>query len=110
MSSQRKITMELVRATIRQIVSEKPPKTGMNKHILIRTCITAINNTVCVVVLMAVYLAKKLSLSRYVYGMAVLWFGLLYIVGKAFQDHKEGAIMTCPSMAFANSILLSVVV
>ena len=60
---------------------------GMNKHILIRTCITAINNTVCVVALVAVYLAKEIEFEeRAIYGMAsiVVWLAVQRIVGKAF--------------------------
>ena len=60
---------------------------GMNKHILIRNCITAINNTVCVVALVAVYLAKEIEFEeRAIYGMAsvVIWLAVQRIVGKAF--------------------------
>ncbi len=60
---------------------------GMNKHILIRSCITAINNTVCVVALLAVYLAKEIEFEeRAIYGMAsvVVWLAVQRIVGKAF--------------------------
>ena len=60
---------------------------GMNKHILIRSCITAINNTVCVVALVAVYLAKEIEFEeRAIYGMAsvVVWLAVQRIVGKAF--------------------------
>ena len=59
---------------------------GMNKHILIRSCITAINNTVCVVALLAVYLAKEIEFEeRAIYGMAsvVVWLAVQRIVGKA---------------------------
>ena len=59
----------------------------MNKHILIRSCITAINNTVCVVALVAVYLAKEIEFEeRAIYGMAsvVVWLAVQRIVGKAF--------------------------
>ena len=71
----------------------------MNKHILIRSCITAINNTVCVVALVAVYLAKEIEFEeRAIYGMAsvVVWLAFSVLSVKPFQDHKEGAIMTCP--------------
>ena len=60
---------------------------GMNKHILIRICITAINNTVCVVALVAVYLAEEIEFEeRAIYGMAsvVVWLAVQRIVGKAF--------------------------
>ena len=60
---------------------------GMNKHILIRSCITAINNTVCVVGLVAVYLATEIEFEeRAIYGMAsvVVWLAVQRIVGKAF--------------------------
>ena len=59
----------------------------MNKYILIRSCITAINNTVCVVALVAVYLAKEIEFEeRAIYGMAsvVVWLAVQRIVGKAF--------------------------
>ena len=59
----------------------------MNKHILIRSCITAINNTVCVVALVAVYLAKEIEFEeRAIYAMAsvVVWLAVQRIVGKAF--------------------------
>ena len=60
---------------------------GMNKHILIRSCIMAINNMVCVVALVAVYLAKEIEFEeRAIYGMAsvVVWLAVQRIVGKAF--------------------------
>ena len=60
---------------------------SMNKHILIRSCITAINNTVCVVALVAVYLAEEIEFEeRAIYGMAsvVVWLAVQRIVGKAF--------------------------
>ena len=60
---------------------------GMNKHYLIRGCIIAINNTVCVVALLAVYLAKEIEFEeRAIYGMAsvVVWLAVQRIVGKAF--------------------------
>ena len=60
---------------------------GMNKRILIRSCVTAINNTVCVVGLVAVYLAKEIEFEeRAIYGMAsvVVWLAVQRIVGKAF--------------------------
>ena len=77
----------------------------MSKHILIHSCITAINNTVCVVALVAVYLAKEIEFEeRAIYGMAsvVVWLAVQRIVLKAFQDHKEGAIMTSPCIGSAN--------
>ena len=60
---------------------------GMNKHILIRSCITAINNTVCVVALVAVYTAKEIEFEeRAIYGMTsvVVWLAVQRILGKAF--------------------------
>ncbi len=59
----------------------------MNKHILIRSCIAAINNTVCVVGLVAIYLAKEIEFEeRAIYGMAsiVVWLAVQRIVGRAF--------------------------
>ena len=60
---------------------------GMNKHIFIRSCITAINNTVCVVALVAVYIAKEIEFEeRAIYGMTsvVVWLAVQRILGKAF--------------------------
>ena len=60
---------------------------GMNKHILIRSCITAINNTVCIVALVAVYLAREIEFEeRAIYGMAsvVVWLAVQRIVGRVF--------------------------
>ena len=59
----------------------------MNKHSFIRNCITAINNTICVVALVAVYIAKEIEFEeRAIYGMAsvVVWLAVQRIVGKAF--------------------------
>ena len=59
----------------------------MNKHILIRSCIAAINNTVCVVALVAIYLVKEIEFEeRAIYGMAsvVVWLAVQRIVGRAF--------------------------
>ena len=36
----------------------------MSKRIFIRSCITAINNTVCVVALVAVYIAKEIEFEE----------------------------------------------
>ena len=70
-----------------KLSQNNPQRQGMNKHILIRSCITAINNTVCVVALVAVYLAKEIEFEeRAIYGMAsvVVWLAVQRIVGKAF--------------------------
>ena len=70
-----------------KLSQDKHQRQGMNKHILIRSCITAINNTVCVVALVAVYLAKEIEFEeRAIYGMAsvVVWLAVQRIVGKAF--------------------------
>ena len=70
-----------------KLSQNKYQRQGMNKHILIRSCITAINNTVCVVALVAVYLAKEIEFEeRAIYGMAsvVVWLAVQRIVGKAF--------------------------
>ena len=70
-----------------KLSQNKHQRQGMNKHILIRSCITAINNTVCVVALVAVYLAKEIEFEeRAIYGMAsvVIWLAVQRIVGKAF--------------------------
>ena len=59
----------------------------MNKHSFIRNCITAINNTICVVALVAVYVAQEIEFEeRAIYGMAsvVVWLAVQRIVGKAF--------------------------
>ena len=59
----------------------------MSKRIFIRSCITAINNTVCVVALVAVYIAKEIEFEeRAIYGMTsvVVWLAVQRIVGKAF--------------------------
>ena len=60
---------------------------GMNKHYLIRGCIIAINNTVLVVALVAVYLAREIHFEeRAIYAMAsvVIWLAIQRIVGKIF--------------------------
>ena len=60
----------------------------MNKHSFIRNCITAINNTICVVALVAVYVAQEIEFEeRAIYGMAsvVVWLAVQRIVGKVFQ-------------------------
>ena len=60
---------------------------NINKQILIRSCITAINNTVCVVALVAVYLAEEIEFEeRAIYGMAsvVVWLAVQRIVGRVF--------------------------
>ena len=70
-----------------KLSQNKHERQGMNKHILIRSCITAINNTVCVIALVAVYLAKQIEFeARAIYGMAsvVVWLAVQRIVGKAF--------------------------
>jgi hypothetical protein len=59
----------------------------MQKHYLIRGCIIAINNTVVVVSLVAVYLAKEIEFEeRAIYAMAsiVVWLAVQRIVSKAF--------------------------
>ena len=64
----------------------------MNKHILIRSCITAINNTVCVVGLVAVYLAKEIEFEeRAIYGMAsvVVWLAVQRIVGSLSKTIRK---------------------
>ena len=70
-----------------KLSQNKHQRQDMNKHSLIRSCITAINNTVCVVALVAVYLAKEIEFEeRAIYGMAsvVVWLAVQRIVGKAF--------------------------
>ena len=70
-----------------KLSQNKHQRQGMNKHILIRSCITAINNTVCVISLVAVYLANEIEFEeRAIYGMAsvVVWLAVQRIVGKAF--------------------------
>ena len=59
----------------------------MNRQILIRSCIIAINNTACGVALVAVYLAKEIEFEeRAIYGMTsvVVWLSVQRVVGKAF--------------------------
>ena len=59
----------------------------MQKHYLIRGRIIAINNTVVVVSLVAVYLAKEIEFEeRAIYAMAsiVVWLAVQRIVSKAF--------------------------
>ena len=70
-----------------KLSQNKNQRQGMNKHILIRSCIIAINNTVCVVALVSVYLATEIEFEeRAIYGMAsvVVWLAVQRIVGKAF--------------------------
>ena len=70
-----------------KLSQNKHQRQVMNRHILIRSCITAINNTVCVVALVAVYLAKEIEFEeRAIYGMAsvVIWLAVQRVVGKAF--------------------------
>ena len=69
-----------------KLSQNKHQRQGMNRRILIRSCITAINNTVCVVALVAAYLAKEIEFEeRAIYGMAsvVVWLAVQRIVGKA---------------------------
>ena len=61
----------------------------MNKQILIRSSITAINNTVCIVALVAVYLAKNIQFEeRAIYGMVavVVWLAVQRVIRKAFPQ------------------------
>ena len=61
----------------------------MNKKIIIRSGITAINNTVCIVALVAVYLAKEIEFEeRAIYGMVavVIWLAMQRIIRKAFPQ------------------------
>ena len=59
----------------------------MNKQIIIRSSITAINNTVCIVALVAVYLTKEIEFEeRAIYGMTavLVWLAVQRIISKAF--------------------------
>ena len=59
----------------------------MNKQIVICSSITAINNTVCIVALVAVYLAKEIVFEEpAIYGMVavVIWLAVQCIIRKAF--------------------------
>lgn len=59
----------------------------MNTQIVIRSSITGINHTVCIVALVAVYLAKGMEFEeRAIYGMTavVVWLAVQRIIGKAF--------------------------
>ena len=61
----------------------------MNKKIVIRSSITAINNTACIVALVAVYLAGEIEFEeRAIYGMTavVVWLAVQRIIGKAFAN------------------------
>ena len=61
----------------------------MNKQIVIRSSITAINNTVCIVALVAVYLAKEIEFEeRAIYGMVaiVIWLAVQRIIRTAFTQ------------------------
>ena len=61
----------------------------MNKQIIIRSSITATNNTVCIVALVAVYLTKEVEFEeRAIYGMVavVIWLAVQRIIRKAFPQ------------------------
>ena len=61
----------------------------LNKQIIIRNSTTAINNTVCIVALVAVYLAKEVEFEeRAIYGMVsvVVWLAVQRIIRKAFPQ------------------------
>ena len=61
----------------------------MNKQIVIRSSITAINNTVCIVALVAVYLAKEVEFEeRAIYGIVavVIWLAVQRIIRKVFPE------------------------
>ena len=71
---------------VRLVTKDNPP---MNKKIVIRISITAINNIVCIVALVAVYLAKGIGFEeRAIYGMTavVVWLAMQRIIGKAFPQ------------------------
>ena len=68
------------------MIKDNPP---MNKKIIIRSSVTAINNTVCIVALVAVYLAKEKEFEeRAIYGMVavVIWLAVQRIIRKAFPQ------------------------
>ena len=61
----------------------------MNKQIVIRSSITGINNTVCIVALVTVCLAKEIEFEeRAIYGMVgvVIWLAVQCIISKAFPQ------------------------
>ena len=60
-----------------------------NKQIVIRSSITAIDNTVCIVALVAVYLAKEVEFEeRAIYGIVavVIWLAVQRIIRKVFAQ------------------------
>lgn len=71
---------------VKCMTKDNPP---INKKIIIHSSVTAINNTVCIVALVAVYLATETELEeRAIYGMVavVVWLAVQRIIRKAFPQ------------------------
>ena len=61
----------------------------MNKQIVIRRSVKAVNNTVCIVALVAVYLAKEVEFEEpAIYGVVavVIWLAVQRIIRKVFPQ------------------------